>query len=131
MLSTTIEGVRETRRLAAAGLAALLCLTAAMPVVAVTTVTLADQPIFSTANVPGNMAFTLSVEFPTAISVANLGNYADATTYLGYFDPAKCYTYQFNTTTPSSSYFQPTAFANGTYRHSCSGQWSGNFMHWA
>src|ERR1700761_8832313 len=104
MLSTIIEGVTQMRRLAAAGMAALLCLTTAMPVVAATTVTLADQPIFSTANVPGNMAFTLSVEFPTAISVANLGNYADTSTYLGYFDPAKCYTYQYNSTTPSSSY---------------------------
>ena len=131
MSSTIIEGVTATRRRVTAGLVALLCLTVAMPVAALTVVTLADQPIFSTANVPGNMAFTLSVEFPTAISVANLGNYADTTTYLGYFDPAKCYTYQYNTTTASSSYFQPTAFANGTNGHSCSGRWSGNFMNWA
>ncbi len=94
-------------------------------------VSLADAPIFATANVPGNLAFSLSVEFPTAISVANLGNYADATAYLGYFDPAKCYTYQYNATTPSSSFFQPTAFASGTNGHSCSGKWSGNFMNWA
>ena len=31
---------------------------------------LADQPLFSNANVPGNLALALSVEFPTAISVA-------------------------------------------------------------
>jgi type IV pilus assembly protein PilY1 len=31
--------------------------------------------------VPGNLALVLSVEYPTAISVANLGNYADASTY--------------------------------------------------
>jgi type IV pilus assembly protein PilY1 len=103
-----------------------------------TTVPLADAPIFATANVPGNMVFTPSVEFPTAISVANLNNYDDTIAYLGYFDPAKCYTYQYNsaaesgsTLAGSSSYFQPTAFANGTNGHSCSGQWSGNFMNWA
>ena len=94
-------------------------------------VTLADQPIFATNTVPGNMAFALSVEFPTAISVANLGNYSDSMAYGGYFDPAKCYSYQYNSTTPGSSYFQPAAFATGTNGHSCSGQWSGNFMNWA
>src|SRR5581483_173678 len=74
---------------------------------------------------------TLSVEYPTAISVANLNDYADGSTYYGYFDPVKCYTYQYNSTTPSSSYFQASAFATGTNLHSCSGAWSGNFMNWA
>src|ERR1700722_836470 len=103
-----------------------------------TTVPLADAPIFATSNVPGNMVFTPSVEFPTAISVANLNNYDDTIAYLGYFDPAKCYDYQYNaaaeagsTLVGSSSYFQPTAFASGTNGHSCSGKWSGNFMNWA
>lgn len=113
------------------GLATLLCLaTLALPADG-QTVTLADQPIFGSADVPGNMIFTPSVEFPTAISVANLGTYNDATAYLGYFDPAKCYTYQFNSSAPSQSYFQPTAFAGGTHGHSCSGKWSGSFMNWA
>jgi type IV pilus assembly protein PilY1 len=53
---------------------------------------LADKPIAAGADVPGNMALDLSVEFPTAISIANLGNYVDTTQYLGYFDAAKCYT---------------------------------------
>ena len=94
-------------------------------------VTLADQPVFASADVPGNLALTLSVEYPTAISVANLGNYADSSTYLGYFDPLKCYTYTLNTTAPASSYFQPAGLATGTNLHSCSGKWSGNFMNWA
>ena len=93
--------------------------------------TLADQPVFASADVPGNLALTLSVEYPTAISVANLGNYADNSTYLGYFDPLKCYTYTLNTTTPASSYFQPAGLATGTNLHTCSGKWSGNFMNWA
>ncbi len=94
-------------------------------------VTLADQPIFSGANVPGNLALVLSVEYPTANSVANLGNYSDSSTYVGYFDPVKCYTYTYNSTTPSSSYFQPDALATGTNKHTCSGEWNGNFMNWA
>jgi type IV pilus assembly protein PilY1 len=114
----------------AAVLAAMLGLSG-QAISATTTVTLADQPIFASADVPGNLALTLSVEFPTAISVANLNNYADASTYLGYFDPVKCYLYNYNSTTPSSSYFQPKAFATGTYGHTCSGLWSGNFMNWA
>jgi type IV pilus assembly protein PilY1 len=95
---------------------------------------LADKPIAAGADVPGNLALALSVEFPTAISIANLGNYADATQYLGYFDPAKCYTYQYNSTTPAGSYFTPSSIAAGAPGHDCSGtagQWSGNFMNWA
>ena len=120
------------RRMGGAILAVALGLVQSGQAVAGTSsVTLTDAPIFATANVPGNMVFAPSVEFPTAISVANLGSYADGTSYLGYFDPAKCYTYQFSAATPSSSYFQPTAFASGTNGHSCSGKWSGNFMNWA
>jgi len=119
---------------AVVALFAALALTQGGSATAVTSATtLADQPVFATANVPGNVAFTLSVEFPTAVSVANLGNYADNTAYIGYFDPAKCYTYHYNSTTPAQSYFQPTAFATGTNGHTCSGtsgKWSGNFMNW-
>jgi len=104
-------------------------------------VPLADKPIAAGADVPGNLALALSVEFPTAISIANLGDYNDANQYLGYFDPAKCYTYIFNSATPSSSYFSPTSMAhNYPSQHDCSGgggpgpgtaSWSGNFMNWA
>jgi len=96
---------------------------------------LADKPIAAGADVPGNLALALSVEYPTAISIANLGNYADTTQYLGYFDPAKCYTYQFISPNPDkNSFFTPTAIAAGAPGHDCSGtagQWSGNFMNWA
>ncbi len=94
---------------------------------------LADKPIAAGADVPGNLALTLSVEYPTAISIANLGNYSDSTQYIGYFDSAKCYTYLFNSTTPSQSYFSPTSLNTASNGHDCSpmaGQWSGNFMNW-
>jgi type IV pilus assembly protein PilY1 len=123
---------RVVRGTFAAGLTALIGLAYVSPAAAQTT--LADQPIAAGANIPGNLTLALSVEYPTAISVANIGSYADASTYLGYFDPLKCYTYVYNSTTPSSSYFQPAYLATGTYLHTCSthmGQWSGNFMNWA
>jgi type IV pilus assembly protein PilY1 len=102
-----------------------------MPAAAQTPSALADQPIFATASVPGNLALVLSVEFPTAISVANLGNYADATTYLGYFDPAKCYTYQYNSTTPSRATSSPPPSPMAPLATSARAMWSGNFMNWA
>jgi type IV pilus assembly protein PilY1 len=116
-------------RTGAAVLAGFLGLAAVGPAVTATTsVTLADQPIFATADVPGNLALVLSVEYPTGISVANLYDYSDATTYLGYFDPAKCYVYNYSSTL---SYFSAAAFATGSNSHQCSGYWSGNFMNWA
>jgi type IV pilus assembly protein PilY1 len=96
------------------------------------TTILADKPIAAGADVPGNLALALSVEFPTAISIANTGNYVDNVQYVGYFDPAKCYLY--NTAIPASSYFSPNTYAaTGGGGHDCSGtagQWSGNFMNW-
>ncbi len=95
-------------------------------------VLLADQPVFAASDVPGNLALALSVEFPTAISVANLGSYADMTEYLGYFDPRKCYTYRLNATTPALSYFTSEALAGSASLHQCDGtKWSGNFLNWA
>src|SRR5581483_5431178 len=128
----------EVLRPRAARMAALCyLLSLATPAAAQVTVTLADQPIFASTDVPGNLALALSVEYPTAISVANLNDYSDGSTYLGYFDPNKCYTYQYDSTTAddtntaSNSYFQATAKASGSNNHSCSGAWSGNFMNWA
>ena len=98
------------------------------------TTNLANKPIAAGADVPGNLALDLSVEFPTAISIANLGAYSDTTQYVGYFDSAKCYIYIYNSTTPASSYFSPSNIAAGAPGHDCSGtpgQWSGNFMNWA
>src|ERR1700722_17545040 len=83
---------------------------------------LADKPIAAGADVPGNLALDLSVEFPTAISIANLNDYSDSAQYLGYFDPLKCYDYFFNAAAPASSFFTPNGMANGSNNHSCSNQ---------
>lgn len=76
-------------------------------------------------NVPGNLALVPSVEWPTLLSIANTGNYSSANTYLGYFDAAKCYTYE-----NVNEWFVPDGYATA---RKCGGaqQWSGNFLNWA
>lgn len=93
---------------------------------------LADQPVFSTIAVPGNLALALSVEFPTAISVAHTDStYTSTKTYLGYFDPAKCYLYNYSAT-ETERHFYPAGLATD---RKCTGtddaKWSGNFLNWA
>lgn len=89
---------------------------------------LADEPVFAVRSVPGNVALALSVEYPTALSVANLGDYTATQTYSGYFDAGKCYAYMLDARQPSESYFRPIgrAVAGG-----CQSAWSGNFLNWA
>lgn len=93
---------------------------------------LADQPVFAVSEVPGNVALALSVEYPTAIRAAYTSAYSSASTYLGYFDPAKCYSYVL-TADATTSYFDPAGLA--ATNHNCSanssGRWSGNFLNWA
>ena len=93
---------------------------------------LADQPVFSTISVPGNLALALSVEFPTAISAAHYVKssdppYSSANTYLGYFDPNKSALYNYSAT-ESQRHFYPAGQATN---RTCSNKWSGNFMNWA
>lgn len=97
-------------------------------------ITLSDAPLYSTVVVPGNLALALSVEWPTATTPAYTTAYSVASTYLGYFDPSKCYEYLYNATTPSSSYFAPSTYSS-TGSHTCtssssSQRWSGNFLNW-
>jgi type IV pilus assembly protein PilY1 len=102
---------------------------------------LADTPLFSTYSVPGNLALALSVEWPTATTPAypSTTAYSPTETFLGYFDPAKCYRYLPRNTgsaaSPdySTSYFEPHSQATG---HTCRSTaalplWSGNYLNWA
>lgn len=90
---------------------------------------LADQPILSAVSVPGNLALALSVEFPTAISVAHPNRtYSADNTYIGYFDPAKCYSYRYTDGTSTDNYFYPDGAATN---RTCSNKWSGNYLNWA
>ena len=51
--------------------------------------------------------------------------YEDTIDYYGYFDSAKCYTYN-----STDNRFVPAGMASGTNKHYCSNQWSGNFLNW-
>lgn len=87
--------------------------------------TLTEAPLFLQSAVPPNVLFALSVEFPTANTAAYQGtnNYSTANTYLGIFDSEKCYNYD-----TASNWFAPAALSTS---HTCSNQWSGNFLNWA
>lgn len=104
---------------------------------------LADQPVFTTVAVPGNLALAISVEFPTVVSTAhptipvpagNIDtNYAATTEYLGYFDPGKCYEYVSFTTETATNlrHFRPTGKTTSPTNRTCDGtKWSGNFLNW-
>ncbi|SFI87757.1 type IV pilus assembly protein PilY1 [Stutzerimonas kunmingensis] len=94
-------------------------------------------------NVPGNLALVPSVEHPTVISVANLGAYNNTSTYTGYFDSGKCYSFieeEFNhvffgtiSKENGGGYFTPVSEMNSA--RDCSGnsnaKWSGNYLNWA
>lgn len=94
---------------------------------------LADQPVFTINSVPGNVALALSVEFPTAVSVAHQGAFVAGKEYVGYFDPEKCYKYQQGTETGTDlSHFYPVSMASSR-KCNVSGftdTWSGNFLNW-
>jgi len=137
-LATALRPLRALTLRKLSILAAFALLAATHTVEAATT-SLGDQPSGTMANVPANVLFTPSVEFPTAVSVAHLGAYTKTKTYVGYFDPYKCYQYDGQTTTPwgGNNYFYPTGYTSGvtstakTGDHECSGAWSGNFLNWA
>jgi type IV pilus assembly protein PilY1 len=91
--------------------------------------TISQSPL-SVVNVPGNLLLVPSVEWPTLDSLANLGAYDVARTYVGYFDAAKCYKYSYNAI-ETNRHFYPvgpttTRACNGAQR-----EWSGNFLNWA
>ena len=82
-------------------------------------------------SVPGNLALVPSVEWPTIISIANLGAYSASNSYVGYFDADKCYDYSHDATNSDrrDSHFYPRS---KTSNRSCAGKlWSGNFLNWA
>lgn len=110
-------------------------------------IAISDTPLFLTNRVNPNVLFDMSIESPmigaayndqpdTASGCTgrpateggyNIGTcYFKTKTYLGYFDPTKCYTYIPNR-------FQPVSGKTYTVGSTatCSGDWSGNFLNWA
>ncbi|WP_313928260.1 PilC/PilY family type IV pilus protein [Pseudoxanthomonas sp.] len=123
---------RSNRRVIAGRTGAFaLGLFAALSSMSAGSVEIAQSPLYLGSDVPGNLALVPSVEFPTAISRANLDNdYTVARTYVGYFDPAKCYGYQYSATEAERHFYPVRVVGDG---HVCgnAGEWSGNFMNWA
>jgi type IV pilus assembly protein PilY1 len=91
--------------------------------------TVAQVPLFlGQGNVPGNLALVPSVEWPTVLSAANIGSYDEDSESIGYFDPKKCYRYQYDAD-EAERHFYPVSI-NTNYK--CPGDvWSGNFLNWA
>ncbi|SER12522.1 type IV pilus assembly protein PilY1 [Amphritea atlantica] len=91
--------------------------------------TVAQTPLFlGQGNVPGNLALVPSVEWPTVLSAANIGSYDEDSESIGYFDPKKCYRYQYDAD-EAERHFYPVSI-NTNYK--CPGDvWSGNFLNWA
>jgi len=112
------------RRLLPGLLGALTCLAAhaATP--------LSDQPLYSASNVPANLMLALSVEFPTGNVAAytDTAGYKSSSTYLGYFDPQKCYDYD-----STKNYFVPVALlgTSACAKTTKAAHWSGNMLNWA
>ena len=80
-----------------------------------------SYPINITQAVTPNVLFMFSNDHTNFYAGYNdFENYDNSTDYYGYFNPDDCYTY-------NGSYFEPASF---TGDHTCSGQWSGNFLNW-
>jgi type IV pilus assembly protein PilY1 len=126
-MQTIVQTQGRCRQQVRATLSSFIMLLASVLALPAQAIDLADFPLFSTVKVPGNVALALSVEYPTATSMAYISDYTTALTYIGYFNPEKCYSYQYNSDTPENSYFMPT---NAASSHVCNGLWSGNYLNW-
>ncbi len=98
---------------------------------ATSAVAIPQTPLSLGVPVPGNLALTPSVEWPTIHTQANLGNYDPARVFVGYFDSKKCYVYQY-AADETLRHFYPVSYAvNGVCAGNGPGQWSGNYLAWA
>ncbi|MCC7247375.1 MAG: hypothetical protein IT473_02005, partial [Lysobacter sp.] len=92
-------------------------------------VNIPQSPLSLGTPVPGNLALTPSVEWPTIHTQANLGAYDQGRVYIGYFDSKTCYRYSYSVNEPDRHFYPVSKTANGR----CNGRnaWSGNFLSWA
>lgn len=107
----------------------LVGLIAAFSSVTAVSVEIETRPLYIGSDVPGNLALVPSVEYPTIISKAHIGDYSSDQKYSGYFDSEKCYLYHYESE-ESNRHFYP---ASSAVSHKCSSdkQWSGNYLNWA
>ncbi len=87
---------------------------------------ISNAPLYGGRQPHPNVAVTTSVEFPTVgAAYLNRDHYSSATSYIGYFDPSKCYVFR----NGHGGYFRPSYDANAA--HECTNAFSGSFMNWA
>jgi type IV pilus assembly protein PilY1 len=108
----------------------------------------AQFPLFLTTSSDPNILFNMSIEVPmggaayndqpNAVAATSCGGritsgggevgvcYFKDRSYLGYFDPDKCYDYS----ATGGGRFEPKS-ATLNINHECTGKFSGNFMNWA
>ena len=110
-------------------LAMMIGLFAALSSSSALSVDISQRPLYLGSDVPGNLVFVPSVEWPTINTQANLGNYDLKRRYAGYFDPDKCYAYQYSKYEPDR-HFYPVGKA-ASFNCPGWGEWSGNYMNWA
>lgn len=91
-------------------------------------INLATEPLYlNGAGTKPTLTLALSVEFPT-VGATYRDNFTPDNVYIGYFDPAGCYTYVTNETARGPHFRWTSAAAAGR----CGGSgFSGNFMNWA
>ncbi|MBX7228229.1 MAG: hypothetical protein K1X48_01315 [Burkholderiaceae bacterium] len=90
------------------------------------TVPLATVPLFRTQTLPPNLVLNLAINSSTTGGAYRYDAvFVPTETYIGYFNPDRCYTYD-----AVKQYFVPSGSTSGASR-TCSGKFSGNFMNWA
>lgn len=90
-----------------------------------------QSPLSAGGNVPGNLLLVPSVEWPTLDSQANIdANYSLTTEYVGYFDPNKCYNYQYDAV-ETNRFFYPVSNTTTKTCNQANKEWSGNYLNWA
>lgn len=97
-------------------------------------VDVSQSPLYVGSDVPGNLAFVPSVEFPTVISKANLSDtYSASSKFVGYFDSKKCYKYNYSDNEAGRYFYPVSVLGTNPTDYTCSGNgvWAGNFLNWA
>ncbi|MDI1360752.1 PilC/PilY family type IV pilus protein [Methylotenera sp.] len=104
--------------------------TLTLPLLSIAATDLADKPLLTGNSVQGNVAITISAEFPTPLGSAYQGAYDNAANYIGYFDNTKCYDYKGDVDT-ELRYFVPRAALAANHQCPANTAWSGNFLNYA
>lgn len=90
-----------------------------------------QQPLLVAQPVPGNMAIIGSFEFPTMVTRAYKATFDGDGEYVGYFDSAKCYKYQYDED-EAKRHFYPTRVTTRSNKP-CGepDEWSGKYLNWS